>query len=221
MSLLSKTQENYIKCIYQLTLHQKRASNSSIAQYLDHKASTVSEQIKNLHQLKLVNYEAYQGVFLEPKGQKIALQLIRQHRVWETFLVEKLNYQWDEVHDLAEELEHIQSTDLIDRLHQFLGQPAYDPHGDPIPNRNLDLPNSDHLFHLAKASPGKTYILQGIKEEDPKLMQHLAAKNLEIGTEITLIKRYDLDASLLLFFNGKEIPLSHKISQQLQVYEKI
>src|SRR3954468_129823 len=127
-------EENYLKSIYHLSLNAGNVSTNQIAASLNTKAASVSDMIKKLADKSLVNYAKYQGVSLTPAGEKIAVNIIRKHRLWEYFLVEKLNFKWDEVHEMAEEMEHISSNELIDRLDKFMGCPEYDPHGDPIPN---------------------------------------------------------------------------------------
>src|SRR5476651_2113924 len=128
------TEENYLKAIYHLSIQSESVSTNQIAAALNTKAASVTDMLKKLAEKELINYTKYQGVTLTAAGEKIALSIVRKHRLWEFFLVEKLNFKWDEVHDLAEELEHISSTDLINRLDEFLNFPRYDPHGDPIPD---------------------------------------------------------------------------------------
>src|SRR5580693_6558937 len=130
------TEENYLKAIYHLSLQSESVSTNQIAASLNTKAASVTDMLKKLADKELINYTKYQGVTLTPQGEKIAVSIIRKHRLWEYFLVEKLNFKWDEVHDVAEELEHISSKELADRLDQFMGYPKYDPHGDPIPDSN-------------------------------------------------------------------------------------
>src|ERR1700743_3996404 len=130
------TEENYLKAIYHLSLQSGSVSTNQIAASLNTGAASVTDMLKKLADKELINYTRYQGVNLTPTGENIAIHIIRKHRLWEYFLVEKLNFKWDEVHEMAEELEHISSTELIDRLDQFMGYPKYDPHGDPIPDSN-------------------------------------------------------------------------------------
>ncbi|MEO6850216.1 MAG: metal-dependent transcriptional regulator, partial [Mucilaginibacter sp.] len=125
------TEENYLKSIYHLSLQAESVSTNQIAASLNTKAASVTDMLKKLADKDLINYTRYQGVTLTAAGKKIALSIVRKHRLWEYFLVEKLNFKWDEVHDVAEELEHIASRELIDRLDNFMGNPKYDPHGDP------------------------------------------------------------------------------------------
>src|SRR6201995_5558206 len=130
------TEENYLKAIYHLAQECDSVSTNQIAASLNTKAASVTDMLKKLADKELINYAKYQGVTLTAEGEKIALSIVRKHRLWEYFLVEKLNFKWDEVHDVAEELEHISSKELIDRLDDFMGNPKYDPHGDPIPDCN-------------------------------------------------------------------------------------
>src|ERR1700743_3108906 len=129
-------EENYLKSIYHLSYQSINVSTNQIAALLNTRAASVTDMLKKLADKQLINYTRYQGVNLTPAGENIAIHIIRKHRLWEYFLVEKLNFKWDEVHEMAEELEHISSTELIDRLDQFMGYPKYDPHGDPIPDSN-------------------------------------------------------------------------------------
>src|ERR1700743_2860074 len=129
-------EENYLKSIYHLSLNNESVSTNQIAASLSTSAASVTDMLKKLADKELINYARYQGVTLTPSGEKIAVHIIRKHRLWEYFLVEKLDFKWDEVHEMAEEMEHISSKELIDRLDRFMGYPKYDPHGDPIPDSN-------------------------------------------------------------------------------------
>src|ERR1700712_3125592 len=129
-------EENYLKSIFHLSLNDESVSTNNLAALLNTKASSVTDMLKKLAEKELINYIPYQGVSLTEAGKKIAVNIIRKHRLWEYFLVEKLNFKWDQVHDMAEEMEHISSNELIDRLDSFMGFPKYDPHGDPIPDCN-------------------------------------------------------------------------------------
>src|SRR6185312_6510017 len=130
------TEENYLKAIYHLSTQEENVSTNQIAVSLNTKAASVTDMLKKLADKELINYAKYQGVTLTVQGEKVALNIVRKHRLWEYFLVEKLNFKWDEVHDVAEELEHISSRELVDRLDDFMGNPKYDPHGDPTPDRH-------------------------------------------------------------------------------------
>src|SRR6056300_1724498 len=137
----TKTEENYLKAIYVLeSKFGKEVSTNELANKLDTKASSVTDMVKKLAKKELITYEKYKGVSLSKKGKNIAISIIRNHRIWEVFLVEKLHYKWDEVHEIAEQLEHIKSDELVDRLDDFLEHPSFDPHGDPIPDREGNIP---------------------------------------------------------------------------------
>src|ERR1700754_3172246 len=143
-------EENYLKSIYHLSLQADSVSTNQLAALLNTKASSVTDMLKKLAEKTLINYTPYQGVTLTATGEKIAISIVRKHRLWEYFLVEKLSFKWDEVHEMAEELEHISSTELIDRLDQFMGYPKHDPHGDPIPDR-------DGKFKMHELKPVSTF----------------------------------------------------------------
>ena len=135
---LSFTEENDIKAIYALTKHQdKGAATTKISEELNTKASSVTDMLGKLADKKLISHKKYQGATLTKTGLETALRIVRKHRLWEVFLVDKLHFKWDEVHDIAEQLEHIQSKELVDRLDKYLGYPKLDPHGDPIPDAKL------------------------------------------------------------------------------------
>jgi DtxR family Mn-dependent transcriptional regulator len=152
---LSSTEENYLKAIYKLSFKSENATTNDIAEKVNTKAASVTDMIKKLSDKSLVYYEKYKGVHLSPEGIKIAKSLVRQHRLWEVFLVDKLGYKWDEVHDLAEQLEHITDVIFIDRLDSFLGKPRFDPHGDPIPDSEGNIIEQQHIL-LSDASIGQS-----------------------------------------------------------------
>ncbi|MBV1888574.1 MAG: metal-dependent transcriptional regulator, partial [Urechidicola sp.] len=148
---LSYTEENYLKAIFSLSIKNENAvSTNDIANKLNTKASSVTDMIKKLADKKLVDYKKYQGATLTKKGLKIAVSIVRNHRLWEVFLVEKLDFTWDKVHDLAEQLEHIKSEQLTEKLDTFLGHPTHDPHGDPIPDKDgkIDFGINETLSNL-------------------------------------------------------------------------
>src|ERR1700755_2627153 len=160
------TEENYLKAIYHLSLQSASVSTNQIAASLNTKAASVTDMLKKLADKELINYAKYQGVTLTATGEKIAISIIRKHRLWEYFLVEKLNFKWDEVHDVAEELEHISSKELIDRLDNFMGNPKYDPHGDPIPDRHGKF-KAHELRSVSSLEVNSTGIISGVREPSP------------------------------------------------------
>src|SRR6201996_7606541 len=166
------TEENYLKAIYHLSTQSESVSTNQIAAALSTKAASVTDMLKKLADKELINYTKYQGVTLTTAGEKIALSIVRKHRLWEYFLVEKLNFKWDEVHDVAEELEHISSKELIDRLDDFMGNPKYDPHGDPIPDSNGKF-KSHELKPVAGLIVNEIGIISGVRDHSTAFLQYL------------------------------------------------
>lgn len=213
----TQAEENHLKAIFKLTGRNNRAvSTNSIADELHTKASSVTDMIRKLADKKLVNYQKYQGVTLTKKGRKLAAGVVRKHRLWEVFLVEKLNYKWDEIHDIAEQLEHITSESLIDRLEHFLGHPKFDPHGDPIPDKegNMDHHKDETISDM---KVGETAIVVGVKEHTPDFLQYLEGVKLVLGTRVTLVKRFEYDHSLIIRVDGSDIMVSDQVGQNLLV----
>jgi len=210
------TEENYLKAIFKYSAKNKEGvSTNVIADELNTKASSVTDMIKKLSDKKLVLYKKYKGVTLTEKGKKIAISIIRNHRLWEVFLVEKLNFKWDEVHDLAEELEHINSEKLTDQLEIFLEHPKYDPHGDPIPDKD------GNVFHhkdvtLSDLSNNQKGIVVGVKEHSSSYLKYLESINLLLGSEIKVNEVIEFDQSMNVSINkgGKTI-ISHQASKNL------
>jgi DtxR family Mn-dependent transcriptional regulator len=199
---LSLTEENYIKAIYHLSQkNNKGASTNAIAKQLNTKAASVSDMLKKLAKKELLNHQKYHGVQLTSEGIKVALWIVRKHRLWEVFLVEKLNFNWDEVHQIAEQLEHINSVLLIERLDEFLGKPKYDPHGEPIPDKNglFTLRAKCSLIDLNLGQEAEVIAVQ----DDESLLQYLDKVGIKIGTKIKVLDRISYDNSLELLINDK------------------
>jgi len=218
--LLSFTEENYLKAIYHLSEDGKiDVSTNAISDALNTKPASVSDMLKKLSQKEVINYIKYQGVSLTPSGQKIALQIIRKHRLWEVFLVEKLKFNWDEVHEIAEQLEHIQSNLLIERLDEFLGFPPFDPHGDPIPNERGEMKAKKHtpLSETDLHNQGKVI---GLKETSPLFLQYLDKAGIYIGAKIKVMDKIEFDGSLeILIDNKKTILVSSEVAKNILIAE--
>ena len=212
----SFTEENYLKAIFKLS--QKTTdgvSTNAIAEALETKASSVTDMVKKLSEKKLINYKKYQGVNLTKTGKDIAVSIIRNHRLWEVFLVEKLNFKWDEVHDLAEDLEHINSKKLTDQLDAFLEYPKYDPHGDPIPDRNGNIDRHQDIT-LADLNNNEEGVVVGVKEHSKSYLNYLDTINLVLGTEIKVKQIVDFDRSMRIAVNKKEaVNISHQASKNI------
>jgi len=213
---LSTTEENYLKGIFKISERaQKSASTNGIAKHLGTSPASVTDMLKRLAEKKLINYEKYKGVTLTSEGGKYATQLIRKHRLWEVFLVKKLRFGWDQVHEIAEELEHIQSDELIMRLDAFLDYPKFDPHGDAIPN-------ADGKFTLRSQTPlsdmhkGQEGMLVGVKDNQSDFLKYLNSLQIKLGTMISVIESIPYDGSMKVEIDNKrEIHLTIKVAQNL------
>ncbi len=213
--MFSQAEENYIKTIYTLdTKTKKGVSTNLIAEKMQTKASSVTDMLQKLAEKRLVIYKKYQGVQLSTKGKKIAASVIRKHRLWETFLVQKLNFSWDEVHDIAEQLEHIKSETLIDKLDDFLGYPTVDPHGDPIPDKNGNLPSIEKVV-LATLQINESGICIGVRDSSSRFLQFLDKKGIALGQKITVVAKEPFDDSLTIKIENKELSISQKIAHNL------
>ena len=219
---LSLTEENYIKAIFQIgTTPESNVSTNALADNLQTKPATVSDMIKKLSHKKLIFYEKYKGVTLSASGSKEALKIIRKHRLWEVFLVNHLNFKWDQVHEIAEQLEHIKSSELVNRLDDFLGNPTIDPHGDPIPDANgqVQLGPSKLLSEMTSYENG---IIVGVKNEDPLLLQHLDKINVRLGLHIEVTEVNDFDQSIQVkLADLGTMFLSEKITSQILIAKNL
>lgn len=211
------SEENYLKTIYHLTTFlNKEISTNAIAEKMETKASSVTDMLKKLAEKDLVNYKKYQGVSLTENGILSAKMIVRKHRLWEVFLVEKLDFSWDEVHDVAEQLEHIKSEKLINSLDNFLGNPTEDPHGDPIPDAQGNIIKVEKQL-LSEISAGKNTICVGVKDTSAEFLQYLDKQKIALGSTIEVVSKEDFDASLLLKVNHQELIVSSKIASNLYV----
>lgn len=214
---MTYSEENYIKVIYHLSLVSPKGINTNaIAGMIESKASSVTDMVKKLAEKELVLYQKYQGVTLTKKGLQAAKMIVRKHRLWEVFLVEKLDFSWDEVHDVAEELEHIHSEKLINRLEEFLGFPKEDPHGDPIPDRNGQIIKIEKQL-LSDIPLHTKVICLGVKDSSPSFLQYLDKQQISLGSTIEVVNKELFDLSLTVIINQNEFLISHKIASNLFV----
>jgi DtxR family transcriptional regulator, Mn-dependent transcriptional regulator len=216
--MTSFTEENYLKIIYKLAAETTDGvSTNAVAELTQTKAASVTDMLRKLSDKQLVNYQKYQGVRLTNHGEKVALSVIRKHRLWEVFLVDKLGFNWDEVHDIAEQLEHIDSEELVQRLDSFLGFPKYDPHGDPIPDGQGKMPDVTYK-HLAEINVGEKVLMMGVSEHSSPFLQHLAKVGLNLGSEINILEINEFDKSFSIKI-GENPPsfLSYEVAKNILV----
>ncbi len=216
--MISHTEENYLKAIFKLLeTGEASASTNAISKEMSTSAASVTDMLKRLSEKTLINYEKYKGVTLSDSGNKIAKSLIRKHRLWEVFLVEKLHFSWDEVHDIAEEMEHIQSNELINRLDNFLDNPKFDPHGDPIPDEDGNFTFRQQTI-LSALDIGDPAIVVGVREHSSPFLKHLDKLGLALGSTIKTIEQISYDKSCKVQLNDlHEHILSYKICKNILV----
>jgi DtxR family transcriptional regulator, Mn-dependent transcriptional regulator len=215
----SATEENYLKAIYKFSANGEMVGTNTLAKSLQTTPASVTDMLKRLSEKSLVEYQPYHGVRLLEPGKRIALKIIRKHRLWEVFLVNTLHFTWDEVHETAEELEHVNSPLLIDKLDEFLGFPQFDPHGDPIPNK-------DGLFteritrQLSACTASEVVIVAGVTEDAPVFLQYLDRIGIRIGSRIIVHDVLPFDNSLILSLAGREVVLSGEFARQILIVEQ-
>jgi DtxR family transcriptional regulator, Mn-dependent transcriptional regulator len=217
--MASFTEENYLKAIYHLSENSetKAVSTNALSEVTQTKAASVTDMLKRLAEKELIHYIKYQGVTLTDIGRSLALQTIRKHRLWEVFLVNKLGFKWDEIHEIAEELEHIPSTELINRLDTFLEYPKFDPHGDPIPNGVGVFPIQETI-KLSNGKTNKTYRLLNVSEDSASFLQHLDKLQIKLGSFLEIININSYDSSIeVLVNNVQKVFLSNEVSKNLLV----
>jgi DtxR family transcriptional regulator, Mn-dependent transcriptional regulator len=216
-SLLTITEENYLKAIFKLSEKNPRnISTNNIAAEVHTAAASVSDMIRKLSEKKLVHYKKYHGVELTEKGRKVALGLIRRHRLWEVFLVEKLHFNWDQVHEVAEEMEHVSSPLLITRLDKFLGSPKFDPHGDPIPDEHGKIVYHEETT-LDQLQPKDKAMLVSVADQSSAFLQYLDKHQLTIKNKFEVLEHNEYDNSKTILLNNNRLFISEKVGKNLVV----
>lgn len=200
----SQSIENYLKAIFSLTegASQKEASTSAIAELLATKSSSVTDMLQKLDKRGLVSYQKYKGASLTKKGREISVNIIRKHRLWEVFLVDKLGFKWDQIHDIAEQMEHIQSHELTNRLEKFLEFPKFDPHGDPIPDKDGVIKKHAAAVDLLDLKEGSKGVIVGVNDSSDDFLRYLEKHTLGLGTPVTMVERFDFDHSITIKIPG-------------------
>ncbi|MCX7728732.1 MAG: metal-dependent transcriptional regulator [Bacteroidia bacterium] len=217
------TEENYIKAIYVLSYEVKannKVGTKDIATILKVQPATVTDMLKKLKRKKIINYKKYGQIQLSNTGLYYAKQLLRRHRLWETFLYEKLHFNWDEIHEIAEQLEHIHSDTLIEKLEKFLQYPQYDPHGEPIPDAMGKIPEVSSISLSNINNTKKWYTMIAVKDTSQDFLKYLQQLSLQIGTKVKLIEKIPYDNSIkITLSNNKQIIISGKIADNILVTE--
>ena len=214
--MISNSEENYLKNIYTIESILGKVSTNILAEKLETKASSITDMVKKLAKKGLLNYKKYQGVKLTDKGRKIALKVIRKHRLWETFLVTKLDFSWDEVHEIAEQLEHVNSEKLIDQLDEFLGNPKVDPHGDPIPDKNGKISSTNYQT-LSSIPVNKKVKFVGVNDSSDDFLRYLTHKKISIGDFLIVKNIEPYDNSYTIESNDKRFEISNEVAKKLNV----
>ena len=213
----STSEENYIKTIFHLQADSATVSTNEVAASLQTKPASVTDMLKKLKAKKLLHYERYKGFRLSAEGKKVALGIVRRHRLWEYFLAEKLAFEWNEVHELAEELEHVSSRKLIDKLDAYLGHPRFDPHGDPIPDTHGRMVNTEQVI-LSSWPLNTNAEVCGVAGQQGELLTMLSDRQIQIGTRIQIKKIFDFDKSLeIRLRRGPSITISEQLAKSIFV----
>ena len=215
--MLTLSEENYIKSLFHLQQNtQHGVSTSALAQRLETKPSSATDMLQKLSDKGLVDYIKYKGALLSPEGYQLATHIVRKHRLWEVFLVKTLDFSWDQVHDIAEQLEHIHSPLLVEKLDAFLGHPRRDPHGDPIPDKNGYLPEVQKTL-LSEHISGQESILVSVKDASDNFLKYLNQKNISLGAHIKVIALEPFDGSMTVEINDLTHYFSPTITTNLYV----
>lgn len=214
----SLSEENYLKAIYTLSQQpNSKVSLTAIAESLGNNPVSVIDMVRKLGEKKLLQYDKKKGARLTDKGYKAAIGVVRRHRLWEAFLCEKLGYGWEEVHDIAEQLEHVHDAELADRLDKFLGYPQFDPHGDPIPQANGRMASAAKTL-LSEVAPGKLCRVAAVKDTSVEFLQYLKKLSIRIGTQLKMVEKIPFDGSLVIQIGkGSATTISQKFGESILV----
>jgi len=210
------TTEDYIKAIYKLELEGGRVTTSALALQLQLSDASITDMIKKLSEKGLVHYERYQGVGLASKGKRMALKIVRRHRLWEMYLVKFLGFSWDRVHDEAERLEHVTSDEMETRLDRALGSPSVDPHGDPIPGLDGELVHTDYVA-LAEYAAGDVVRVLRVSDDDSQMLQHATKLGVELNKKLIVKEKRDFDGSMVVKVGPKEQFISQQMARAIFV----
>jgi DtxR family Mn-dependent transcriptional regulator len=213
----TNSEENYLKAIFHLQVDNGTVTTNALADKLSTKPASVTDMMKKLNAKKLLNYKPYYGFSLSVEGKKIALHVIRRHRLWEYFLSEKLKFSWNEIHPLAEELEHINNKKLIERLDEFLNYPEFDPHGDPIPDSKGKMKKSNKIS-LSQLPLNKQAEVCQVTNQTNEMLELLKHKNISLGTKLEVKKRFDFDNTYEVKLKSSTITISEHLANNIFVF---
>lgn len=211
----SPTEENYIKSIYHLQSENGEVTTNSLAAVMNTRPASVTDMLKKLRTKKIVHYQRYRGFSLTESGTRTALTIVRKHRLWEYFLVNKLGFDWEKVHAVAEELEHVNSEELITRLDNYLGNPAFDPHGDPIPDHKGHLKKIRQIS-LTELELKKLAVVCSVKKQSGEILDLLNHFGIALGTKLRVMRRFEFDGSIEIKIDKKSaFVISHQVAQHI------
>lgn len=217
MSLkFSSSEENYLKTIYHLQAVEETVTTNALAEKLNSRAASITDMMKKLSAKRLIHYKPYYGFSLTPEGKKAAVTIIRRHRLWEYFLSVKLKFNWTEVHEIAEELEHVSNKKLIDKLDEYLEFPSFDPHGDPIPDGKGKIRPSKEIV-LTDLPPNQAAKVCRVSNQSDELLEMLQFKNIRIGSRIEIRKQFEYDQSLQVKIADKLETLTEALAKNIFV----
>ncbi|MBS1607170.1 MAG: metal-dependent transcriptional regulator [Bacteroidetes bacterium] len=214
--MLSQTEENYLKNLFNVGDGEKEVGTNELAAYLGVKPASVNDMLKKLKEKKLVDYEKYGKISLTEEGRRKAVEVVRKHRLWETFLYSTFDFTWDEVHEVAEQLEHIQSAKLVNKLDEFLNYPAYDPHGDVIPNAKGEMP-AVHKKTLLEEVVGHHCTMVAVKDNSAPFLQYVSRLGLGINNKLTVVARHAYDGQMEIEVNKKVVTISPRFAQNIVI----
>ena len=215
----SASEENYLKTIFHLQTKDDNVTTNELAERLQTKPASITDMMKKLKTRKLVNYQPYRGFRLTPEGKKIALSIIRRHRLWEFFLAEKLKFNWDEVHEVAEQLEHVSNKKLIDKLDEYLDHPKFDPHGDPIPDTNGKMEASRQIS-LAMLPINKPAKICYVADQSELFLEYLQEKKINIGSLVVVKKKFGYDDSMEIKSDNKLLTITGQLAKKIFVWKQ-
>lgn len=215
----SFSEENYLKAIWKLSGNNETVSTNELALELCINPASVSEMLKRLSTKNLIKYKKHGGTKLSETGHSKAIEVVRKHRLWEVFLSKKLGFAWDKIHDIAEQLEHIQSVEMIDRLDDFLDNPEFDPHGDPIPDKHGKETKIENLIQVDEATINMSYKISQFRNTNTSFLSYLDKFGIKPGAVLKMKEQIDFDQSVIADINGKTCHLSREASQNILIQE--